>query len=62
MNELNVKKETTNKLGEYRIVYSSDLWDREDFKTKQELEKITESKINNFDYIKLKSFIQIKTM
>ena len=56
MNELNVKKETTNNLGEHRIVYLSDLWDGEDFITKQELEKITKSKINNFDYIKLKSF------
>ena len=51
-----IKKETINKLGEHRIVYLSDLWDREDFKTKQELEKITKSKINNFGYIKLKSF------
>ena len=32
------------------------LWDGEDVKTKQELEKITKSKINHFDYIKLKSF------
>ena len=56
MNELNVKKETINKLGKYRIVYLSDLWDGENFITKQELEKITKSKINNFDYIKLKSF------
>ena len=54
--ELNIKKETINKLVEHRIVYLSDLWEREDFKTKQELEKITKSKINNFDYIKLKSF------
>ena len=38
-NELNVKKETINKLGKHRIVYLSDLWDGEDFITKQELEK-----------------------
>ena len=56
MNELNVKKETINKLGEHRIVYLSDLWDGKNFITKQELEKITKSKINNFDYIKLKRF------
>ena len=34
----------------------SDLWEGKDFKTKQELEKITTSKNNHFDYIKLKSF------
>ena len=39
MNELNIKKETINKLDEHRIVYLSDLWDKKDFKTKQELEK-----------------------
>ena len=62
-NELNIKKETINKLGQHRIVYLSDLWDREDFKTKQELEKkITKSKINHFDFIKSKVFVQIKTM
>ena len=54
--ELNIKKETINKLGEHRIVYLLDLWYGKDFKTKQELEKTTKSKINNFDYIKLKSF------
>ena len=37
--ELYIKKETINKLGDHRIVYLSDLWDGEDFKTKQELEK-----------------------
>ena len=56
MSDLNIKKETINKLDEHRIVYLSDLWEREDFKTKQELEKITKSKINHFDYIKLKRF------
>ena len=56
VNELNIKKETISKLGEHRIVYLSILWDGEDFITKQELEKITKSKINNFDYIKLKRF------
>ena len=39
MKELNIKKETRNKLGKHRIVYLPDLWEREDFKTKQELEK-----------------------
>ena len=39
MNELNIKKENMNKLGEHRIKYLADLWEREDFKTKQELEK-----------------------
>ena len=56
VNELNIKKETINKLGEHRIVYLSDLWGGEDVITKQELGKITKSKINNFDYIKLKRF------
>ena len=45
MKELNIKKETINKLGEHRMVYLSDLWDGEDFKTKQELEKIIKSNI-----------------
>ena len=31
VNDLNIKKETINKLGEHRIVYLSDLWEREDF-------------------------------
>ena len=62
MKELNIKKETINKLDEHRIVYLSDLWDREDFKTKQELEKITNSKMNNFDYIKLNFFVLTKTI
>ena len=52
MKESKIKKETINKLGEHRIVYLSDVWDREDFKTKQELEKFIKSTINNFDYIK----------
>ena len=52
--ELNIKKETINKLGEQRIVYLSDLWWGKDFKSKQELEKTTKIKINNFDYIKFK--------
>ena len=57
MNDLKIQKETINKSDEHRIVYLSDLWDGEDFNTKQELEKITKSKINNFDYIKLKKFL-----
>ena len=39
VNELNVKKETINTLGEPRIVHLSDLWNGENFITKQELEK-----------------------
>ena len=50
MNELNVKKETINKLGKHRSLG----WGK--FITKQELEKTTKSKINHFDYIKLKRF------
>ena len=61
MNALNIKKETINEIGEHRILYLSDLWERKDFKTKQELGKITKSKMNNFDYIKLKSFCTSKT-
>ena len=37
--ELNIKRETINKLGEHRIVYLSDFQDGEVFKTKQDLEK-----------------------
>ena len=39
VSDLNIKKETINKLGKHRILYVSDLWKREDFKTKQDLEK-----------------------
>uniref|UniRef100_A0A5F8G2X7 Uncharacterized protein n=1 Tax=Monodelphis domestica TaxID=13616 RepID=A0A5F8G2X7_MONDO len=39
----------------------SDLWEGKGFKTKQDIERITKSKINNFDYIKLKSFCTNKT-
>ena len=56
MKELNIKKETINKLGEHRIVFLSDLWHGKYFKTKQELENTIKGKINNFDYIKLKRF------
>ena len=38
VNDLNIKKETINKLGKHSIVYLSDLWEKEDFRTKQELE------------------------
>ena len=38
----------------------SDLWEREDSISKQQLEKITKSKINNFDYIKLKRYCNNK--
>ena len=40
MNELNIKKDTINKLGEQRIVYFSDHWEREYVITKEEIEKI----------------------
>ena len=33
VNELNIKKEKISRLGEYRIVYLSDLWKRKDFQT-----------------------------
>uniref|UniRef100_A0A5F8HF18 RNA-directed DNA polymerase n=1 Tax=Monodelphis domestica TaxID=13616 RepID=A0A5F8HF18_MONDO len=61
VNDLNIKKETIRKLGEHRVVYMSDLWEGKDFKTKQELERVTKCKINNLDYIKLKSFCTNKT-
>ena len=60
MNDLNIKKETISKLGEHRIVYLSDIWKGKTLKPSK-LEKITKSKINNFDYIKLKSFCTNKT-
>ena len=41
VNDLNIKKETISKLGEHRIVYLSDLWERKDFKTKKEIANIT---------------------
>ena len=44
VNNLNIKKETINKLGEHSIEYLSDIWERKDFKTKQELEKIAKVK------------------
>ena len=62
MKELNIKKETINKLGEHRIVYLSDLWERKDFKTSKSQKKITKSKMNNFNYIKLKRFCTKKLM
>ena len=40
VNNLNIKKETIRKLGEHRIGCLSDLWERKDFKTKQELKKL----------------------
>ena len=45
MNELNIKKETINKLHEHIIVYLSDVWEREEFKTKEELEKLQKVKL-----------------
>ena len=43
-NDLNINKESINKLGEHGIAYLSDLWEREDFKTKQDLERNTNAK------------------
>ena len=37
-------------------MYLSDLWRREEFLTNQKIENIIKCKIENFDYIKLKSF------
>ncbi|XP_056674845.1 mitogen-activated protein kinase kinase kinase 5 isoform X1 [Monodelphis domestica] len=42
---VNIKKETISKLGEHRIVYLLDLWEGKDFKTKQDLERVTKCKI-----------------
>ena len=58
---MNIKKETISKLGKHRIVYLSDLWERKDFKTKQELEKITKCKIILIT-LNFKSFAQTKPM
>uniref|UniRef100_A0A7N4PPU8 Uncharacterized protein n=1 Tax=Sarcophilus harrisii TaxID=9305 RepID=A0A7N4PPU8_SARHA len=56
VHDLDIKNEIINKLEEHRIVYLSDLWRRKKFVTKDELEIIINHKIENFDYIKLKSF------
>ena len=62
VNELNIKKEIINKLSEHRIVYLSDLWEREDFKIQARVRnKTTKSKINNVYYSNLKSFCTNKT-
>ena len=39
-------------------MYLSDLWRKEEFLTKQETESIMKCKVDNFDYIKMKSFAQ----
>ena len=44
VNDLNIKKETISKLSEHRIVYLSDLWERKEFKSKQERESTTKIK------------------
>ena len=49
-----------DKLEEQGMVYLSDLWRREEFLTKEEIESIMKCKMNNFDYIKLKSFCATK--
>ena len=45
---------------EQGIVYLSDLWRREEFLTKEVVESIMKCKMDNFDYIKLKSFCTTK--
>uniref|UniRef100_A0A7N4NPJ3 Uncharacterized protein n=1 Tax=Sarcophilus harrisii TaxID=9305 RepID=A0A7N4NPJ3_SARHA len=62
VHDLGIKNEIINKLEEHRIVYISDLWKRKEFITKEELEITVDYKIENFAYIKLKSFIQTKLM
>uniref|UniRef100_A0A7N4PNC0 Uncharacterized protein n=1 Tax=Sarcophilus harrisii TaxID=9305 RepID=A0A7N4PNC0_SARHA len=62
VHDLGIKNEIINKLEEHRIVYLSDLWKGKVFMTKAELEIITDHKIENFDYTKLKSFVQTKLM
>uniref|UniRef100_A0A7N4P2P4 Uncharacterized protein n=1 Tax=Sarcophilus harrisii TaxID=9305 RepID=A0A7N4P2P4_SARHA len=55
VHDLGIKNDIINKLEEYSIVYFSDLWRRKEFVAK-ELEITIDRKIDNFDYIKLKSF------
>ena len=43
-------------------MYLSDLWRMEKFLTKQKIENIMKCKMDNFDYIKLKSFAQPNPM
>ena len=52
VNDFNLKRKIISKLGEHRVVYLSDLWERAAFKLKQEIESIAKCKMNNFDYIK----------
>ena len=49
-----------DKFVEQGIVYLSDLWRREEFLTKEEIESIMKYKMYNFDYIKLKTFCTTK--
>ena len=49
-----------DRLVEHGIGYLSDLWRREEFLTKEEIESIMKCKMDNFDYIKLKSFCTTK--
>ena len=62
VHDLNKKADTIGTLEEQRIVYLSDLWTMEEFMMKQEIENIMKCKMDNFDYIKLKSFTQTKPM
>ena len=60
--ELNIKKETINKLGEHRIVYLSDLWDGEVFKSKQVRKKLQKVKSVILITLNLKVIVLTKTM
>uniref|UniRef100_A0A7N4V683 Uncharacterized protein n=1 Tax=Sarcophilus harrisii TaxID=9305 RepID=A0A7N4V683_SARHA len=61
VHDLGIKNEIINKLEEHKIVYLSDLWRKKEFVTKEELEIIIDHKIENYDYIKLKSLCTNKT-
>ena len=45
---------------EQGIVYFSDLWRKEEFLTKEDIESIMRYEMDNFDYINLKSFYTTK--
>ena len=60
VHDLGIKMDTMNKLEKQGIVYLSDLWRREEFFTKGEIESIMKCKMDNFDYIKLRSFCTTK--
>uniref|UniRef100_A0A7N4V6C5 Uncharacterized protein n=1 Tax=Sarcophilus harrisii TaxID=9305 RepID=A0A7N4V6C5_SARHA len=61
VHDLGIKNEIINKLEEHRIVYSLRPVEGEGLYDQRELEIITDHKIENFDYTKLKSFCTNKT-